>query len=47
MSVDLKRSTASFRDPNGYVFQQAGVLYRQVNDSYRDDYDLLVGSGTL
>lgn len=37
--------TASFRDPNGFVFKQAGVLYRQVNESYRDDYEHLVGSG--
>ncbi|SIO67985.1 hypothetical protein SAMN05444166_8488 [Singulisphaera sp. GP187] len=39
------RSTASFRDPNGFVFQQDGVLYRQVNNSYRSDYDLLIESG--
>ena len=43
--VQGTRSTASFRDPNGFVFKQAGVLYRQVNGSYRDDYDLLIGSG--
>lgn len=39
------RSTASFRDPNGYVFKRDGVLYRQVNNSYRTDYDLLIESG--
>jgi ribosomal protein L11 methylase PrmA len=38
-------ASASFRDPSGFMFRQDGVLYRQVNDSYRDDYDLLVGSG--
>jgi len=35
----------SFRDPSGFVFRRAGVLYRQVNTSYRDDYDLLMSSG--
>ncbi|WP_406701362.1 SAM-dependent methyltransferase (plasmid) [Singulisphaera sp. Ch08] len=27
------------------MFKQDGVLYRQVNHSYRSDYDLLIGSG--
>jgi hypothetical protein len=27
------------------VFDRDGVLYRQVNRSYREDYDLLIGSG--
>ncbi|UCE24242.1 MAG: class I SAM-dependent methyltransferase [Candidatus Zixiibacteriota bacterium] len=36
---------SSFRDPSGFVFHSSGVLYRQVNQSYRDNYDLLLGSG--
>jgi len=36
---------ASFRDPCGFVFRQDDVLYRQVNERYREDYDLLMGSG--
>ena len=36
---------ASFRDPSGFLFRREGVLYRQVNESYRDSYDQLVGSG--
>lgn len=36
---------ASFRDPSGFVFQRAGVLYRQINLVYQRDYDTLVGSG--
>ncbi len=35
----------SFRDPSGFVFRSEGTIYRQVNDSYRDDYDLLMSSG--
>lgn len=35
----------SFRDPSGFVFRRDGVLYRQVNASYRDDFELLHASG--
>ncbi|MCW5875264.1 MAG: hypothetical protein KIS85_00145 [Anaerolineales bacterium] len=37
--------TASFRDPSGFVFIRNGELYRQVNQSYKPDYDLLNQSG--
>jgi hypothetical protein len=36
---------ASFRDPSGFLFQRDGVLYRQVNRSYQQNYDLLIQSG--
>ena len=36
---------SSFRDPSGFLFLDRGVLYRQVNRSYREDYDRFVGSG--
>jgi len=36
---------ASFRDPSGFLFRRHGVLYRQVNRSYREDYNKLMGSG--
>ncbi len=36
---------SSFRDPSGFLFFREGELYRQVNQSYREDYDLLVSSG--
>ncbi|MFC1737060.1 SAM-dependent methyltransferase, partial [Candidatus Hydrogenedentota bacterium] len=35
----------SFRDPSGFLFRHAGILYRQVNESYKDDFDLLMNSG--
>ncbi len=35
----------SFRDPSGFVFRRDGVVLRQVNASYADDYDLLLSSG--
>lgn len=36
---------ASFRDPSGFVFRHDGSVYRQVNPSYREDYDRLIDSG--
>lgn len=36
---------ASFRDPQGFLFEEGGVLYRQVNESGRADYEALVRSG--
>jgi ribosomal protein L11 methylase PrmA len=38
-------SGASFRDPSGFVFFRDGVVHRQVQGSYRAEYDHLVGSG--
>jgi len=36
---------ASFRDPSGFVFCRDNILYRQVNQSYRDHFDHLISSG--
>lgn len=36
---------ASFRDPSGFIFSRDGVLYRQVNRSYANNYDWLMSSG--
>ncbi len=36
---------ASFRDPSGFLFRRDGILYRQVNHSYSEHYDLLMDSG--
>lgn len=40
-----EKIAASFRDPSGFLFKQDGVLYRQVNKSYQQDFDLLIQSG--
>ena len=36
---------SSFRDPNGFLFTRDGVLYRQINQEYRQDYETLIKSG--
>jgi len=40
-----KRVAASFRDPSGFVFFHDETLFRQVNQVYQEDYDLLISSG--
>ncbi|MFA6954569.1 MAG: SAM-dependent methyltransferase [Thermoanaerobaculia bacterium] len=41
------REPSSFRDPSGFLFRRDGVLYRQVNRQYRENFELLTGSGLL
>lgn len=43
MSVD----PASFRDPSGFVFWNDNHVYRQVNASYKGDFQALTTSGLL
>lgn len=35
----------SFRDPSGFIFRRDGIIYRQVNVSYKDNYEFLIKSG--
>jgi hypothetical protein len=35
----------SFRDPSGHLFRQDGIIYRQVNAGYREDYEWMTRSG--
>jgi hypothetical protein len=37
--------SASFRDPSGFLFSRGGVLYRQVNQKYEQEYARLMDSG--
>ncbi len=37
--------SASFRDPSGFLFTRGGLLLRQVNQAYAEDYALLMESG--
>jgi hypothetical protein len=39
------RLPSSYRDPSGFIFSKEGVIYRQINLSYQDEYDFLIGSG--
>lgn len=35
----------SFRDPSGFLFYRDRAIYRQINISYKENYDLLIKSG--
>ena len=37
--------SSSFRDPSGFLFYKNDELYRQINNSYKKEYDLLMESG--
>ena len=37
--------SASFRDPSGFLFSRGGILYRQVNRAYANEYARLMESG--
>jgi len=39
------QARASFRDPSGFVFCRAGIVYRAVCDVYRSNYEQLMSSG--
>ena len=38
-------ASSSLRDPSGFMFQEGGQWFRQVNERYRPDFEALVGSG--
>ncbi|MDD4178687.1 MAG: class I SAM-dependent methyltransferase [Candidatus Margulisbacteria bacterium] len=43
--MESSQLQSSWRDPNGFVFRQNGVIYRQINKSYAADYRLFLSSG--
>jgi len=43
--VNSGQLAASFRDPSGFLFSRGGVLYRQVNRAYEQEYLRLMESG--
>ena len=45
ISVSSQRQGASFRDPSGFLFTAGDMLYRQVNQSYAQNYAHLTESG--
>ena len=42
---DYKQHPASYRDPAGFIFEQDGKFYRQVNQLYAANYELFNKSG--
>src|SRR3990172_12552018 len=38
---------SSFRDPSGFLFTKNGIIYRQINKSYQENWEMLEKSGLL
>ena len=43
--VDGQPLGSSFRDPSGFVYTRSGVVYRQVNRVFQDEFEAVAGSG--
>jgi ribosomal protein L11 methylase PrmA len=43
--VDGQPLGGSFRDPSGFVYTRSGVLYRQVNRVFQNEFEAVAGSG--
>ncbi len=43
--ITNRKVPSSFRDPSGFLFYQDGSIYRQVNITYKENYDHLMNSG--
>jgi 2-polyprenyl-3-methyl-5-hydroxy-6-metoxy-1,4-benzoquinol methylase len=43
--MTIHKLGSSFRDPNGFIFNKDGEIYRQIHHSYKNNYDLLMQSG--
>lgn len=43
--MSKEKIKSSFRDPSGYVFEEEGKIYRQINEPYYETYDFFMKSG--
>ena len=47
MTQNLSRDPGSFRDPAGFVYRRDGVLYRQIDRSFADQWEAVRRGGIL
>jgi|CXWL01.1.fsa_nt_gi ribosomal protein L11 methylase PrmA len=45
MPANFIHHPSSYRDPSGFIFKKDGVLYRQVNKTFREHFDFFITSG--
>lgn len=45
MKLSTNREASSFRDPSGFLFRRNNQIFRQINNIYKEDYDLFISSG--
>lgn len=43
--MPIIKHSSSYRDPSGFLFYENDILYRQVNNIFKDDFDLFISSG--
>jgi hypothetical protein len=45
MPTSIHYHPASYRDPSGFIFEKDGIIYRQVNDNFKEHFDYFINSG--
>jgi hypothetical protein len=45
MTSNVFHHPSSYRDPSGFIFEKEGTLYRQVNISFKEQFDHFIQSG--
>jgi hypothetical protein len=45
MSNTIIHHPSSYRDPSGFIFEKEGVIYRQVNISFKEHFDHFIQNG--
>lgn len=45
MSEKDTKIASSFRDPSGFLFKKDGLIFRQINSIYKENYEHLIRSG--
>ncbi|HKB43216.1 MAG TPA: hypothetical protein VKC90_02465 [Chitinophagaceae bacterium] len=45
MANDLSLHGSSYRDPSGYIFLKEGIFFRQINLSFKENFDHFISSG--
>jgi len=45
MPANFIHHPSSYRDPSGYIFEKDGIIYRQVNKVFKDQFDFFIASG--
>ena len=45
MSTTVIHHPSSWRDPSGFIFEENGILYRQVNTPFRQHFDSFIETG--
>jgi len=43
--MKMYKNSSSFRDPSGFIFEEDGTIYRQINKEYFNEYERLMISG--